>query len=113
MHVLLASPSLFSQQAGQDRLLRWMDQIAQEQLGRREAAVANIRTRADAERRKQSVRQTMLSLLGGLPDYRGPLNPRVTGRIPGEGYAIEKIIFESLPGFYVTANLYRPNQEGR
>ena len=53
------------------------------------------------------------SLIGGLPDYNGPLNPRVTGRIQGEGYTIEKVIFESLPGFYVTANLYRPNQPGR
>ena len=59
------------------------------------------------------VRQTILSLLGGLPDYSGPLNPRTTGTIQGEGYAIEKVIFESLPGFYVTANLYRPNQPGR
>jgi cephalosporin-C deacetylase-like acetyl esterase len=90
-----------------------MDQIAQEQLRRRETVLANVRNSADAERRKQFVRQTMLSLLGGLPDYRGPLNPRTTGRIQGEGYAIEKVMFESLPGFYVTANLYRPNQAGR
>ena len=26
---------------------------------------------------------------------------------------IEKVIYESLPGYYVTANLYRPNQPGR
>ena len=26
---------------------------------------------------------------------------------------IEKVIYESLPHFYVTANLYRPNQPGR
>jgi dienelactone hydrolase len=90
-----------------------MDQIAQEQLRRREIELANIRNAADAERRKQWVRQTILSLLGGLPDYSGPLNPRTTGRIQGESYAIEKVMFESLPGFYVTANLYRPNQPGR
>ena len=59
------------------------------------------------------MRQTILSLLGGLPDYSGPLNPRTTGTIQGEGYAIEKVIFESLPGFYVTANVYRPNHAGR
>ena len=52
-----------------------MDQIAQEQLQRREDGVAEIHNVADAERRKQSVRQTMLSLIGGLPDYSGPLNP--------------------------------------
>jgi dienelactone hydrolase len=109
----LNTPSLLSQQNSQDPLLRWMDQIAQGQLQRRETALASIRSVADAERRKQIVRQTILSLLGGLPNYTGPLNPRTTGTIKGDGYAIEKVIFESLPGFYVTANLYRPSQPGR
>ena len=45
-----------------------------------------------------------------MPDYSGPLNPSITGRIQAENYTIEKVIFQSLPGFYVTANLYRPNQ---
>ena len=111
--LFLNPPSLLSQQNGQDPLLRWMDQIAQKQLQRRESALASIRSVADAERRKQVVRQTILSLLGGLPDYSGPLNPRTTGIIQGEGYAIEKVIFESLPGFNVTANVYRPNHAGR
>jgi hypothetical protein len=109
----LNSPSLLSQQNSQDRLLGWMDQIAQEQLRRRETVLAGIRSVADAERRKQIVRQKILSLVGGLPDYPGPLNPRTTGTIMGDGYAIEKVIFESLPGFYVTANLYRPSHSGR
>jgi dienelactone hydrolase len=102
-----------AQQTSQDPLLRWMDQIAQEQLQRRESVIAKVHNVADAERRKQVVRQTILSLLGGLPDYKGPLNPRITGRIQSDNYTIEKVIFESLPGFYVTANLYRPNQPGR
>src|SRR5260370_30294534 len=84
----LNPPFLLSQQSSQDPLLRWMDQIAQEQLQRRETVLADIRSVADAERRKQVVRQTILSLLGCLPDYNGPLKPRTTGTIQGEGYAI-------------------------
>src|SRR5215472_3910828 len=110
---LLHSSLLFAQQAGLDPLLRWMDRIAQEQLQRRETAINNIRTKVDAERRKQAVRQQILALIGGLPDYNGPLNPTTTGRIDAEGYAIEKVIFDSLPGFSVTANLYRPSTPGR
>jgi cephalosporin-C deacetylase-like acetyl esterase len=107
-------PSLLvSQQVEPDALLRWMNQIAQKKLERREAAVAEVRNVADAERRKQWIRKTLFSLIGGLPDYNGPLNPKVTGRIQAEGYAIEKVIFQSLPGFYVTGNLYRPNRPGR
>jgi cephalosporin-C deacetylase-like acetyl esterase len=52
-------------------------------------------------------------MMGGLPDYKGPLNPRVTGRLQNESFTIEKVIYESLPGFFVTANLYRPNRAGR
>jgi cephalosporin-C deacetylase-like acetyl esterase len=90
-----------------------MNQIAQQQLQRRENAIAEMHTVADAERRKKWVRETLLDILGGLPDYHGPLNPSITGRIEGKSFTIEKVIFESLPGFFVTANLYRPNQPGR
>jgi len=39
---------------------------------------------------------------------KGPLNARVFGRIERSDYSIEKVFFESHPGFYVTGNLYRP-----
>ena len=61
-----------------------MNQIAQEQLTQRERVIAAIHTVADAERRKKYVRETLLKILGGLPDYNGPLNARVTGRIMGD-----------------------------
>ena len=111
--VVLASFLLSAQQPARDPLVAWMDVTAQQQLDRREKTIAGIRTVAEAEQRKQVVRAKFLEIIGGLPDYSGPLNPRVTGRIQAEGYTIEKVIFESLPGFYVTANLYRPNRAGR
>ena len=98
---------------GADPLLEWMDAIAQKQLDAREALIANIRTTEQAERRKELVRSKVLDLIGGLPDYRGPLNPVVTGRIERPGFVIEKIIFESLPHLYVSGNLYRPDRAGR
>jgi cephalosporin-C deacetylase-like acetyl esterase len=114
---LLAAALTFTPIAAQepapDPLLRWMDRIAQQQLDARDKEIAAIRTRADAERRKEVVRRKILDALGGLPDYNGPLNARVTGRIQADGYVIEKVIYESLPGYYVTGNLYRPNQPGR
>src|SRR6266699_655687 len=110
---LLIAPLLYAQQGKPDPFLQWMDQIAQQQLERREKAIAEIHTVAGAQRRKHVVREKLMELLGGLPDYNGPLNPRITGRIQNESYTIEKVIFESLPGYFVTANLYRPNQSGR
>jgi cephalosporin-C deacetylase-like acetyl esterase len=111
--MLLVSFHLLAQQPARDPLLAWMDRIAQEQLDRREKTIAGIHTVAEAERHKQVVRKSLLEIIGGLPDYTGPLNPKITGLIQAESYTIEKVIFESLPGFYVTANLYRPNQAGR
>lgn len=97
----------------EDPLLHWMDGIAQQQLSQREASISKIHTVADAEARRTYVRAKILELLGGLPDYNGPLNARVTGRIERPGYVIEKVIFDSLPQFYVTADLYRPKDSGK
>lgn len=97
----------------EDPLLRWMDRIAQQQLQARESAIDAVRTVAGAESRKKIVRRKILDALGGLPEYNGPLRARVTGMIQADGYVIEKLIYQSLPGYYVTANLYRPSRPGR
>jgi dienelactone hydrolase len=39
---------------------------------------------------------------------RTPLNVAIHGRRVHDGYSIENVSFESVPGFYVTGNLYRP-----
>ncbi len=90
-----------------------MNSIAQQDLQRRAQTIHAIRTLAESEQRKQFVRQDLLSDMGGLPDYQGPLNAKITGDIHAHSYIIEKVIYESLPGFYVTANLYRPDRSGR
>lgn len=54
------------------------------------------------------LRSRMLDLIGGLPEMRTPLNARVTGVLERPGYRVEKLLFDSLPGFHVTANLYVP-----
>src|ERR1044071_108470 len=109
---LLVLP-LSAQAPTADPLLKWMDKIAQGQLDAREKEIAAVRSIAGIERRKEIVRRKIMDALGGLPDYAGPLNARVTGQIQADGYVIEKVIYESLPGFYVTANLYRPDRPGR
>jgi dienelactone hydrolase len=90
-----------------------MDHIAQQQLDRREATVKAVQSVEQAEARQRWVRAKILELIGGLPDYSGPLNARVTGRIDRQRYVIEKVIFESLPQYFVTANLYRPIAVGK
>ena len=42
------------------------------------------------------------------PPEKCPLNARIFERLERDGYSVEKVYFESYPGFFVTGNLYRP-----
>lgn len=81
--------------------------IASEQLAARRLQIARLAGPADVEARRRYIRERMIQALGGLPE-RTPLKPRTTGAIEREDYRIEKIVFESQPDFFVTANLYLP-----
>ena len=76
-------------------------------LEERDQTIANLSSRTDLERRKLYVRERITKAVGGFPE-RTPLNPRVVGTLERENYRIEKVVFESQPGFYVVANLYLP-----
>ena len=60
--------------------------------------------------RGQMIRTAFLTSIGGLPETAGPLNAQAKGHVPRKDYVIEKLIFESLPGMFVTALLYRPER---
>ncbi len=67
------------------------------------------KTKAEWEVRSEYVRRQMLVSLGLWPmPTKTPLNAVIHGRIDLPEYSIEKVYFESVPGFYVTGNLYRP-----
>jgi dienelactone hydrolase len=72
-------------------------------------------SRQEWKQRAEYVRKVMLVTLGLWPmPTRSPLNPVIHGAIDQGDYTIEKVCFESVPGFYVTGNLYRPKgKEGR
>jgi len=63
--------------------------------------------------RAEYLRRRILCCCGLWPvPERQPLNARIFGRAEHDGYATEKVYFESRPGFFVTGNLYRPLEEG-
>jgi cephalosporin-C deacetylase-like acetyl esterase len=61
-----------------------------------------------AQWRQEHVKQLREMLgLEPLPE-RTALQPVITGTVEVEDVVVEKLYFQSLPGLYVTANLYRP-----
>ncbi len=73
----------------------------------RQRALCAVRTRQDAERLVESTRRRISRVLGPLPD-RTSLNTRTVGVTRHAAYRIEKVIFESRPGFPVTALVFVP-----
>jgi cephalosporin-C deacetylase-like acetyl esterase len=70
--------------------------------------LGTLQSESDVQARIDKVRSTVWKLVGGQFE-KTPLNPHTTGAIDHGTYRIEKIIFESHPQVFVTANLYLPN----
>ena len=75
----------------------------------RRAVFEKVRTEADLLALRKEMRARVLDVIGGLPEEKTPLHARVTGTIPMDGYHIEKVLFESLPGLHVSALVYVPD----
>jgi dienelactone hydrolase/pimeloyl-ACP methyl ester carboxylesterase len=73
----------------------------------RRRAVATLKTPEDLRRRQKELREQFLAALGGFPE-KTPLKPRVVGTLKGEGFRVERVIYESRPDHHVTALLYLP-----
>ena len=59
------------------------------------------------------LREHILASAGLLPmPARTPLSAQIFGELKRNDYTVSKVYFQSLPGFLVTGNLYRPNGEG-
>ena len=85
----------------------FVDRVAEieEAANRRRDA---IKSKADAEGYVEEVRWKIRQSFGPFPE-KADLKARVTGRLDRDGYHVENVIFESRPGFLVTANLYVPD----
>jgi cephalosporin-C deacetylase-like acetyl esterase len=88
-----------------------LQQEAYAALKRRDEAWQQLKSPDDVRARQHLLREFFEQQLGGFPE-RTPLNAQVVGKLPGDGYTIEKIIFESRPHHHVTANLYLPDGPG-
>src|SRR6266550_6285982 len=88
--------------------LKYQTEMAWEEDDQRVKSWSAIRTEPDLLRVQRELEKHLLAMLGGLPGERTPLHPQITGKIQMNGFHIEKLIFESLPGVYVSALVYVP-----
>src|SRR5689334_21991715 len=73
----------------------------------RNAEIAKLTTPEAIRERQQWATRTFWKIVGGMPE-RTPLKARTVGAFEREGYRLEKIVYESQPEFYISANLYVP-----
>jgi dienelactone hydrolase/pimeloyl-ACP methyl ester carboxylesterase len=89
-----------------------LELAARQETTRRERFAA-VKSSAELSVLQISLRESFLNLIGGLPVIDGPPPVKKTGWIEAEDYVIEKLVFESFPGYYVSALLYKPKRISR
>lgn len=62
---------------------------------------------------REEARQKLKQAWGGFPEEPCPLEPRKLGEFQRDGYRVERIVFQTRPGIWMTANAYVPDQLGR
>jgi dienelactone hydrolase len=74
----------------------------------RDEEIAKLKTKDDWLKRQEWVKGKLSEIVGPFPE-KTPLNPKITGILKKDGYRVEKIIYESMPGLYVTGCLFIPD----
>ena len=85
----------------------YLSERALELFAERDVAIAALDTAEKISARQEYIRSQVREALGGFPE-RTPLNPKVTRTLERSDYRVEMLLYESLPGIYVTANVYVP-----
>ncbi len=70
-----------------------------------------ISSREQWESHKRKCLEALRTSLGQFPAAPEDLHLRVTRTLPGEGFQVDNLVFESRPGLWVSANLYRPDPQ--
>jgi dienelactone hydrolase len=92
-------------------LYAFLQAEAKKHFDARRQAVAALKTPDDLKRRQQDLRARFLEALGGFPE-KTPLNARVIGTDQGDGYRLQRVVYESRPDHHVTALFYLPEGKG-
>lgn len=70
-------------------------------------------TRAEWDERRAELRRRIEAAWGGFPKTPCPLEAKTLGVLKRDGYRVEKVIFQTRPGVWMTANAYVPDRPGK
>lgn len=65
------------------------------------------------QEQRRTLRANLQAAWGDFPATPAPLTPRVLGTLSRDGYRVEKVVFQTMPDVWMTANAYVPNRPGR
>lgn len=100
---------LFAAGSDEDPRARLVAEISDAAEAADRDAMRRLADPAACDRAAEELRARLRSALGLEPlPPRTPLNAAVLGRVERDGYSVERLTFESRPGFVVTANVYVP-----
>ena len=88
---------------------KYLSVLEQQQLATTHKEIAELHTADMVRQRKAYVDKTLREELGGFPE-KTPLEPQITGEIDHSDYRVQKLVYQSMPHFYVTADVYVPKQ---
>ena len=91
----------------ENTLYKMQTSVSFEMLDQRKKEIAQLKTKEDWLRRREKVKHAFEKVLGPFPE-KTPLNPVITGKLKGDGFTVEKMYFESIPGYKVTAAFFLP-----
>lgn len=70
-------------------------------------------SRDEWEHRRAALKTRLSAAWGGFPEQPCDLSPQKLGELEREGYRVEKLILQTRPGVWMTANGYFPGKPGR
>jgi dienelactone hydrolase/pimeloyl-ACP methyl ester carboxylesterase len=88
-------------------LPNYLTALARAAYEKRNRALALLTDAPAIHRRQLWARETLWKLIGAQLE-KTPLNARTIGAFEREGYRVEKVVYESRPQLFISANLYVP-----
>lgn len=101
------SPNWFAHRDAPNSLYQYFHEQTVSLLQRRDSDIASIESMQQLIAKQSAIQSAISSAIGPFPE-RTELNAKVQRTVAKEGYRMEHILFESRPGFMVSATLYLP-----